>query len=406
MTAMKKQNTTSSASDPIRKEDVFESSFISRIIKLNKSKIDTIMLSSGSSGNFFSMGLQTKKELKKAAIETDNLLKHLYGAELGETFIINASAMGVKALSNSPICDTGPRTDIVIELLKSVAPCYEKTFVIGDPLFIKLLAEESIKAGVEWSKLRCWFVSGGDWIPETLRTYVHLLTNRTLSEPDKGFWFGIYGLTELGTPICFETEELIRIRSKKIAGKEILSENNKYPRFTTPFLFHYFPSKYDIEAIESECSVKELVFTTLEKNRIIKLKRYATGDAGEPLANYDKHELKCTLPLIRFWGRLNNYLHANGKTVFVNDVKELIFENSEIAGKLTGFFSLYYSNREICLDIQLKFGFDPFDHNLILLKQLIDQTYQGNINVSFKPFYEMQKFLTLDFERKFNPLNH
>jgi phenylacetate-coenzyme A ligase PaaK-like adenylate-forming protein len=362
------------------------------------------MLSSGNSGHF-SMGLLTKKELKKAPVETDNFLSSFFGAVMDKTLIINASAMGVKVFSHFAISDTGPRTDLVIDLLKTVAPCYDKTFVVGDPLFIKQLAEESIEANVNWPELRCWFISGGDWMPETLRAYVHLLTNRNLLEPEKGFWFAIYGLTELGYPIFFETEELVGLRAKTNVDKGTVYPTVDHPRRTTPFLFHYFPSRFCVETIENSDFEQELVFSTLDNDRLIKLKRYASGDCGELLNNGDGYGLKCPLPLVRFWGRLNNYLKVDGETVHVTDIKELLFENHAVASMLTGFFSLFRSNGEIGLDIQLKYGFDPMDQKLKELLNRVDQLFHGRVSVCFKPFYQMHKFLVNDMERKFNPLN-
>jgi phenylacetate-coenzyme A ligase PaaK-like adenylate-forming protein len=383
------------------KASVFTDDFIGDVIQKNKANIASVMISSGSTGAY-SLGLITHNELKKAPLATDFFLNLVLGAHPNNTFIINALSMGVRVFSHFATSDTGPRTDLVIALLKMVSPYYEKTIVVGDVLFIKQLAEESVAAGVNWSKLKCWFVSGGDWMPETLRTYVHELTNKSPFEADKGFWLGEYGVSEISYPLFFETEELVKIRANlKFKSSP---EKDTHPKHTTPFVFHYLPASYFVETQPYGKGFSELVFSTLNQRRLIKLQRYASGDWGELLGNEFSDKVTLQLPLVRFWGRLNNFVQVGNRTVHVSDIKELLFEDHGLASLVTGYFSLYVKNEHVQLDVQLKNGAASNTFEARLFIEQIGLLYKGLVKVEFLPFYEMNKFLSLDFERKFNPL--
>jgi|GEM_PF-6584226 len=384
------------------KYSVFTNRFIGDVVRNNKAKIASVMISSGTSGAY-SLGLATRNELNDAHLATDFFMNLVFGAQPNNTFIINALSMGVRVFSHFTTSDTGPRTDLVIALLKMVSPYYEKTIVVGDVLFIKQLAEESVAAGVNWSKLKCWFVSGGDWMPETLRTYVHELTNKSANEAENGFWLGEYGVSEIGYPLFFETGELVKIRATLKPSAS--SESDSFPKHTTPFVFHYLPASYFVETQPYGKGFSELVFSTLNQRRLIKLQRYASGDWGELLGNEFSDKVTLQLPLVRFWGRLNNYVQVGNRTVHVSDVKELLFEDHGLAGLVTGFFSLYAKNGYVHLDVQLKYGTSADAFGVSLFTEQINYLYKGLVKVKFLEYYEMKKFLSLDFERKFNPLN-
>lgn len=384
------------------KASVFTDDYIGDVIQKNKAKIASVMISSGTSGSY-SLGLITHTELKKAPLATDFFFGLVLGAKSGNTFVINALSMGVKVNSYFAISDTGPRADLVIALLKTISPYYDKTVIIGDVLFIKQLVEESMLAGINWQKMNCWFVSGGDWMPETLRTYVHDLTNKNPLKADNGYWLGEYGVSEIGYPLFFETDELVKIRANRLLNTRL--EKETFPEFTTPFIFHYLPGSYYLESLPYDKYFSELVFTTLSKTRLIKLQRYATGDWGELIKNDFSDKVTLQLPLVRFWGRLNNFIQVGKRLIYVSDIKELLFEDNGLAAMITGFFSMYLKNGLVQIDIQLKNGADINTFETRLFVEQIGFLYGGMVKVKFHQFIEMNKFLSIDFERKFNPLN-
>lgn len=386
------------------KESIFDKKISLRKLISNRfDLLGTIMMSSGTSGNF-SIGVLSRKALKTAARDTDLFLQLFFGAKKGETLVINASSMGVRIYTNHVVCDTGPRTDIVIGLLKTVAANYEKVFIVGDPVFIKLMVEESIDAGLSWEHLNAWLISGGDWLPESLRDYVHDITGKNVANPSKGYWSAVYGMTELGYPLFFETGDLIAHRSRCFKEQDFTPWKEDAPRCTTPFFFNYRPDNYYLEALSDGNCIPELVFTTLDKRRLFHLVRYATGDAGELLNRDDMPNLFYKLPVVRFWGRLNNYLQLKASKVFVTDIKELLFADKNLVPNITGFFTLEPCKGKALMTVQLKKG-RSIDINLFdNLSRRINQVYPDCILLGFVAYHEMQHQMELDFERKFNPL--
>ncbi len=83
----------------------------------------------------------------------------------------------------------------------------------------------------------------------------------------------------------------------------------------------------------------------------------------------------------------------------------MLFEDHGLAGLVTGFFSLYAKNGYVHLDVQLKYGTSADAFGVSLFTEQINYLYKGLVKVKFLEYYEMKKFLSLDFERKFNPLN-
>jgi len=393
----------------LSKESVFNENPFIELAKCNLREIQSIMLSSGQSGNF-STGIITWRENQKLAARTDLFLNIFFGIKKREALIINASAMGVRVFTYHTCCDTGPRSDIVITLLKEVSPSFAKTIISADPHLIKQIVEEAIAAGVDWQKLKVWFISGGDWFPETLRAYVQFLTGKSALVPENGFWLAIYGLTELGYPLFFETAQLAALRGEFYSNKELITERLSFQqgRCTTPFLFHLLQPSFYLEQVNDKDNTPELVFTTLDPSRAIPLVRYNTHDVGELLDPdvFEPSEFK--LPMVAFWGRNQNWLCSTSTTVLITDIKELLFADYSLNEKITGFFTLQVDNGKAVLSIQLKKGkiASPMEEERFI--QLVNQFYPDEMMVSFEKYHWFDQQMELDFERKFNHIkaNH
>ena len=388
----------------ITKETVFEKNSLEELTSSKIQKLSFVMMSSGSSSKF-SLGVLTKKEMKNAAFNTDLFLHLFFKAHKNKTLIINSSSMGVKVFTHHVISDTGPRSDIVIGLLKTVAPYYEKIFIIGDPIFIKLMVEDSIEEGINWNALNAFFISGGEWLPETLRNYIHNITEKSPLKPEKGFWIGTYGLTELGYPLFFETAELVAYRSDLSQyNKPIPAHSNTNMRCTTPFIFYYRASSYYLETINTKNGHSRLVFTTLDKNRLIPLFRYDTGDVGE-LIDHGQIQIKNqAMPLVQFWGRDNNFIVINNSKIHISDIKEMLFSIPEIIDLITGFFTISKAISNVLLIVQLKKNKTISPNQKQALIDQINKYYPFVIDLKFADYRDMKYQMELDFERKFNPL--
>lgn len=385
----------------VTKKDLFAGRSLSDLVGKDLKSVNFVMMSSGSSTKF-SLGVFTQKEMKKAANSTDIFFRMFFGAKDGETFIINASSMGVRVFTNFVVSDTGPRIDIVLGLLKQVAISYKTIFIVADPIFIKLLVEESIREGVDWNDYRVFFVSGGEWMPESLRDYVHLLTNKSGKNPEKGCWVGTYGITEIGYPLFFENAELVAWRSNEYKNMKADLSLANIPRVTTPFYFFFRAGAFYLENISGKCDLPRLVFTPLNKKKLIKVWRYDTGDLGELMINDELNLSFQPMPVVRFWGRDENYIELTGIKIFITDIKELFFSAHNILSDVTGYFTLRKENQKIIVEIQVKKGIDANSMCKDYLQLLFDSVYPDLLSVQFVAYYDMRQQMELDFERKFN----
>lgn len=382
---------------------VFDNKSLKDLTASKFNKVKFVMMSSGSSEKF-SIGVFTKEDMKYAAQNTDLFLNIFFGAKKNQTLIINASSMGVRVFSNYTVSDTGPRTDIVIGLLKSVAIHYDKIFIIGDPIFIKLMVEEAIEKNVNWSEYNCYFISGGEWMPETLREYVHQLTGKTAARPEKGYWLGTYGITEIGYPIFFETSELVLYRQQMKVPLGTMELMKQEPLCTTPFYFLFRANSFYLEEIyHNNSTLPRMVFTPLTSKRLIPVFRYDTGDVGQ-VVNEELPISFQPFPVVKFWGRDGHWMTINDHRIYISDIKELLFTNWEICPLITGFFTLSVNGNMARLVIQLKKDAEYSRQQKTQLIELLDRVYPKLVDVEFCDYHNMKYQMELDFERKFKPL--
>ena len=386
------------------KEQVFINNQLGNMFR-SPGTMRLIMFSSGQTGKF-SVGAVTRREYKRLAARTDLFLNLFFGIKKGEALVINASAMGVRAFTCQTCCDTGPRSDIVVTALKEASPLYAKTVVIADPYLVKQIAEEAANKGVDLKNRKIWFISGGEWLPETLRGYVHHLTGKSASAPENGFWAAIFGVTELGYPLFCETAQLAAQRGVLAQNRKSLSDTVKYKLgiCTTPFLFHVLDQSVYVEQADDESGLPELVFTCTNSRRVIPMIRYKTGDAGELMEEYKQGIPDYPLPVVAFWGRKNNWLDTGTEKIVINDIRELLFADFELAFKVTGYFILYADPPGARLFVQLKKGEPPSETIFSRFSEHLSACYPSLKEISFKHYHWFHQQMELDFERKFNHL--
>jgi phenylacetate-CoA ligase len=389
----------------LTKEDVFQQGSFSALVGKRAGEIHSLMLSSGHSGNF-SLGFISCNEMAGLATGTDSFFSQVLGIKPREALCINASAMGVRAYTNHVCCDTGPRPDVVVALLKEVAPSFSKIIVIADPHLVKCVAELGTESGIDWKDLPVWFISGGDWFSESLRGYVHHLTFKSAACPEMGCWLGIFGVTELGYPLFFETPHHALARANQLAEKNRLRNAIRFRigNTTTPFFFTYSGNSLYVEQFINESGLPELIFTVSKENRIIPMIRYLTGDLGELLPDVKAVELGLKPPLISFWGRKNNCLPLNNNFIFVTDIKELLFIDFEMASLITGYFTLKRLGKKVKLTVQIGKGKTINEMLVHKFKQVVEKEFATLIEVSFVQYEKMENQMELDFERKFSHL--
>lgn len=392
----------------LTKENFFEPyPFEAFIPKGQMDKVDLVTSSSGFSGKM-AYGIVSKQASKKMRFGVDLTLDLLFKASEKKTFLINCAPMGVHVETSAALAETSVRSDMAISLLKKVAPSYDQTVIVGDPHFLKKLLEEGTEAGIDWKKLQVSLISGQDWMPESLRTYLASILELDIEdEKDRGIYLTM-GMTELGLNVFHESRETVLIRRlcKNDQGmqKQILGTQTP----ACPVIFHYYPMRTFIE----EHANGELLFSILDKDAILPLMRYSTGDMGSVMEYTKISSLlskshpdlipKLHLPLGLMKGRSKNILGSEGKEFQVEMLKEGLYEDVEAAHAVTGYFHLEAKNGHWQAMIQLKQQIKKNKQ----LSQKISASFlkytQCDISVSVNSYDEFPYGKELNYEKKFS----
>ena len=377
--------------------------------KLLNGKLDHILqlsLSSGTTG-IPSFGMDSHYEIKKATQNTDLFLKLLIGVDRRNTLIINCSGMGVKAFTRCTVCEPGCREDLVASILNAVGDQFENVVIATSPGFLKRLVEHCIANGIDFQRLNTFFITGGEYFPESMRSYIHSICGKSLQRPKQGYWLSIYGLTELGYPIMFETatSALMRTRQSGKSAAESQASNSAPYTLAQPYFFHYVPFQYYVETVPTHQG-DQLVFTGLSK-RSVPMIRYNTGDLGELLQNdfsnrpnpalANSRDPLSVCPLVKFRGRANSRMLPAE-----NDVLELLFREHDIAAATTGYFTLKQQSECVEINIQLEKGKTAEDNLRRRIQKNFDRELAVSTTVCLSEYHQMKQQMTLDFSRKFN----
>jgi phenylacetate-CoA ligase len=309
--------------------------------------IRSAMISSGFTGNN-SLAIARADELGEAVEGIDAGLDLLFGTDGTPTLLINAFPMGIHLPTRHPLAETGPRSDLAVKILERFGPYFEQTVVLADPHLIKKIVDEGNERGLDWEARQTSFVAGEDWLPETLRTYIHTQTGVT--EGGRRTLLGTMGLTELGLNIFFETRETVRLRRQALRDPGL--RNRLFPEAgaAVPSLFHYDPRRFLIEGL-AHPQGRELAFTALSPSRAVPMIRYASGDLGAPLppgvlaealGPAGLMDLHPTLPLPCAWvaGRPRAIETSRG-VLRAEELRQGIYSDPEVARAVTGHFTVH-----------------------------------------------------------------
>lgn len=369
-------------------------------------KIQTVILSSGFSGNF-SYSAITGRELKWQSFSVDLLLDLVFNISKKRTFFISALGQGVKVYTGVPLAETSVRSDSVAALIKKVGPYYDQILITSSAFFMKKIIEDGVDRGVDWKSLPVSVFFGEDWIPESYRTYLGGILGVDFDDP-LGKWVGCsFGVSELGLSLFQESPETIRI--KRLAQKDrrlhaaLFGEGSTI----TPSFFYYHPSLIFVESLAGE-----LVFTTLDKRAMSPLIRYAPGDLGRvhPYAEvkdiltrlgYADHVPKLQNPMVSVLGRKGKDVLVNGVRATPEAVKEGLYRDLETARATTGYFRMSGRNDRLEIEIQLRETFSPTEE---LKKKYIDgiaRFVHVDFDVTLHPYARFPYGMSLNYENKF-----
>lgn len=397
----------------IEKKDVFTKKEISFLVKEgNLNEMALLMSSSGFSQNF-SYGIISKKNNNELIFNIDLLLKYIYKIkENEEIFIINALPMGVKINTTFKLTNCSVREDMVIASYEIMKKEVSKIIIIADPNFLKKIIEFGINKNGKWEK-ETYFISGEDFLPETLRDYLlEILKDNNINDiPKIGQTMGI---TELDLNIFHETEKLIQIRKVLHQNKELREKLFGKEFNITPTIFHYYPHKTYIEVTnKNKEGIGELVFSMLSSSLAIQLIRYNSKDIGkiisyEELSKFlDENNLKDLkpdfhLPICAVYGRYCEKKIINGKKISLEEIREKIYIDKKIAKKITGLFKLKTIKNRTKIYLQYTKNNKANKTDQRKLEKILKNELKIDVEVIILNYYELKEELEINYEKKFN----
>lgn len=365
--------------------------------------------SSGFSGTF-SFAISAKRELKSIKSACDFLLDYNFDTGRKKTLVVNCLAMGVKVYTDLPLAETSVRPDSILALINKFEHEFEQFILIGNPFFLKEVLEEGLKRGIDWKTKNINLVMGEDWFPESFRSYLGSLLGIEFSQSDKRMVGSSMGICELGLSLFQESRHTIDIR--RLAAKDeklrtaLFGEDFK----TCPLLFHYNPFQIFLEEIDGG-----LVFSMLNKDAVIPLIRYHSGDRGKIITcqmlkevfaefNYQGYLPEIHLPLVAVSGRKDKFIPLGGKKIFPEEIKEALYSDFTVAGLTTGYFHISQDNGRLKLEIQLKEGINPCEEINGKFRDALIKYISEDFILSLYPYREFPYGVGLIYEQKFKYL--
>ena len=377
---------------------VVDKEFISWAIhSLPLYKVKNIIPSSGSTGNSFSFGLFGDTDLIRSSNSIDSVLKNRFNTDHKKTLLLNMMPGAISIQSPSvSVASIGVRTDTAISVIKSFGSSFDQMILVAEPLFLKSLIELGVKESISWQYLPLYIIVGGEWTPESYGNYIESFVGpqRVLSS---------LGMAELGLSYFCETEETIMLRHLLCRDREVFRRLFGELDFC-PMIFAYDEDEVYVESvIEPDSTMGSIVLSTINPDRTLPLIRYKCGDKGEILSGEQINRgLKDYghIPLISSPDTKILAHFGRGKStsnIYPEQIKEIMFDNWEIAATTTGNFKLSKSRGSLQLAVQLKQGILP-DH---VWEDKYKQAFI-TLPLSIK-LYSFTDFPhLLDFERKVN----
>jgi phenylacetate-CoA ligase len=374
----------------------------------NSRKVKLAMTSSGYSGTF-AYGFTSGKVLKTGRLGVDTTLDYWFDISHRKTFLINCAPMGVHVETSLPLAETSVRSDMAVSLLQKVSPWFDQTILVGDPNFIKKIAEEGVREKINWNKLCVSIITAQDWLAESLRSYIARLIDLDPDNPSHRGIFATMGMTELGLNVFHESKYTVALRRKLRSDNNLRSRLVSSSMQAPPCFFHYYPFRTYIETAENE-SPGEFLFTNLSDDGIVPVIRYNTGDTGD-LLSYNKlytllnnryndllPDLK--LPIGIMYGRKTNIFHFKDQYFYLEDVKEGLFTHTEVAACITGLTGIRIQADHLKIQVHLQRGIKKSDalNRKIMKAANHFLSFEGEVEVF--EYYDLPEALELNYEKK------
>lgn len=375
---------------------IVDKQFISSAIhSLPLYKVKNIIPSSGSTGESFSFGLFGDGDLKRTSNLIDSVLKNRFNTGHKKTLLLNMMPGAISIPSSTvSVASIGVRTDTAISVIKSFGSSFDQLILVGEPLFLKNLIEYGVKESISWKYVPLYIIVGGEWIPESYGKYIETFVGpqRVISS---------MGMAELGLSYFYETNETIILRHLLSKDREVFKRHFGDLDFC-PMIFSYDEKEVYVESvIETDSDLGSILLSTVNPDRTLPLIRYKSGDKGEILSGEQINSVLKDLghiPLISSSDTKFLAHFGRGKktsNIYPEQIKEIIFDNWEIAATTTGNFKLCISRGAVHLAVQLKQGIIP-DY---VWEEKYRDAFDG-LHLKIKLYSFKQFPHVLDFERK------
>lgn len=374
--------------------------------------LKSVITSSGHSGNF-AFGLSTWQQGKTTPDLLDLALQSAFHIDQKKTLLVNCLPMGVRFPSNSvTLAEVSVREDMALALIRKFSPHYDQVIIVCDPLFLKLLIDESDNWQLDWRKIHKHFIIGEETFGENYRNYVGEKMSVNPDDPATGIIGSSMGVAELGLNLCFETLETIALRRSisqqpALAAKLFGCVSHHDP---LPMLFSYNPlSSYLETRYADNQGYGELLVSILDKDNPIPLYRYQTGDEARILSSdeinaaFQEEGLPLPalprLPLICIRGRQKDRLKPG---LHIGVIKDALYQDSSFADNITGAFRID-SDKPDVLHIQLRRKIKP-EYIAAVDLYAGDHVVFSAENIRLWTYEAFPYGKTIDYERKFTYL--
>ena len=394
----------------IDKETVFPANeFRDICVGGNLDDICSFYSSSGHSG-VFSFGAETWDNTSSSAIGLEFLLDNHFHIFRRKTLVINCLPMGVKICTRTlPVADTSVRADVVHALIKKLASEFDQFILVGESPFLKKVIEEGAENGIPWHDIIVNVITGGEFIAENFRSYLGHLLGIDFEDPESGMIAVNMGMSELSLSIFSENFQTIQLRRIAHKNRELRHALFGEGTEVCPLVMQYFPQQTYIETVPDQKSSPELVVSTIGKDLKIPLIRYNTGDTVRTLSYTEmKNILKNLgqesllpefhLPFGIIIGKKISIDLESGERISPNEVKEALYQNFDIARRITGNFRLSRDNGSATVLVQLRNGFEILPDMATTLSQYLKDYIKTEIQITFLPYNRFP--YGIDYEKK------
>jgi phenylacetate-CoA ligase len=402
----------------ITKRDVFAGHPLAHLLVTGSfDDVETLIASSGHTAQSLSLGMIGRTGVKSMVRAIDELLQYWFNVRASKTFLINTCSMGVKIPTSLRSIDLSVRSDKAIAIAHALAPYFRQFVVTSDVYFLKKLLEDAGPSG--WPQRRTHFVIGGEWFPETYRSYLaHLLQVDLDGAHPSSFILSSMGAAELGFNLCFETHETVRLR-RLAAADPRLCRALFGTVDTVPMIGYYDPRRWFVE-LESTPEIAgdggAFIFTNVDPDSAMPLIRYKTGDCGFLLSHrriadvllecgYKDHLPTLKLPFIAVAGRTGQSLKVGDSLVRTEFLRSLVYSDHGLAAQTTGQFTVQENGQRLRLCIQLRPHIGGLDVGTAQTQfaELINRHVAADVRTL--PYFEFRHGMTVDYERKFSHLS-